>query len=249
MYTLIIFSIMVFLPLPIMASEARKTQNGYKAVFQGVFGVAVSMALIFAVATAAGSPIGQAISTDLQGFCETMAGTDQIVSMLGMESASFEERVSTLTSVYTYAINALPSIILVWATIIAYFEYLLISKMSKYSKNPLPKMMELKDFSMPKKALWGWILIYLMTIAVTLMGFMESTVLQINIQVLFQFAFQIQGIAVIFYFCNYKKWSKVFAVIICLLFLPTAIGQMLLCMMGFMDLGFGLRKIITGGHQ
>ncbi|MFV0516745.1 MAG: DUF2232 domain-containing protein [Aminipila sp.] len=245
MYTLIIFAVLIFLPLPLMASSARKTQDGYKAIFQGVFGVAISMALIFLMATATGHPIGQTISADLQSFCEMAAGNDQFISMLGMGKLSFQERVSLLTQVYTYAINALPATTLVWATVISYFEYMFISKMSKRAKYPLPQLPPLKEFSMPKKALWGWILIYLMTLVVTLIGFMDSNVLQVNVQVLFQFAFQIQGIAVIFYFCDQKRWSKVVAIIICLLFLPTAIGQMLLCMLGFFDLGFGLRRMIT----
>ncbi len=245
MYTLIIFSVLVFLPLPLMASVARKTKKSYRAIFEGVLGVAIAMMLMFIIASATGNPVGRAIASDLQLFCETAASNNQIVSMLGMEKVPFGERVNTLTKVYTYAINALPATMLVWSTIIAYFEYMIISIISRRAKYPLPELTKLKDFSMPKKALWGWILIYLMTFVVTLLGFMDSNILQINIQVLFQFAFQIQGLAVVFYFCDSKKWPKVVAVILCLFFLPTAIGQMLLCMIGFLDLGFGLRKIIT----
>ena len=245
MYTLIIFSVLFFLPLPLMASAARQTKNGYTAIFQGVIGVAIAMMVMFIIASISGNPVGQAIASDLQTFCETAANNNQLVTMLGMDKISYEERVSTLTKVYTYAINALPATMLVWSTIIAYFEYMFVSGLSKESKYPLPQLAKLKDFSMPKKALWGWILIYLMTFAVTLVGFENSSVLHINVQVLFQFAFQIQGLAVIFYFCHSKRWPKVAAVIISLLFFPTAIGQMLLCMIGFLDLGFGLRKIIT----
>lgn len=245
MYTLIIFSVLVFLPLPLMASAARKTKKSYRAIFEGVLGVAIAMMLMFIIASATGNPVGRAIASDLQLFCETAASNNQIVSMLGMEKVPLGERVKTLTKVYTYAINALPATMLVWSTIIAYFEYMIISIISRRAKYPLPELTKLKDFSMPKKALWGWILIYLMTFVVTLLGFMDSNILQINIQVLFQFAFQIQGLAVVFYFCDSKKWPKVVAVILCLFFLPTAIGQMLLCMIGFLDLGFGLRKIIT----
>lgn len=245
MHILIIFSVLVFLPLPLMASVAKKTGNGYKAVFEGVIGVAITMMFIFIIASVSGNPVGQVIAAELQFFCETAANNNQIVTMLGMETLSFSERVSELTKVYTFAINALPATILVWATIIAYFEYIFISRLSKKAKYPLPILPKFKDFSMPKRALWGWILIYLMTFVVTLIGFMESNVLQVNIQVLFQFVFQIQGLAVIFYFCDFKKWSKIVTVILCLVFLPTVIGQMLLSMMGFLDLGFGLRKIIT----
>lgn len=245
MYTLIIFSVLVFLPLPLMASAARKTNNGYRAIFEGVLGVAIAMMLMFIIASFTGNPVGRAIASDLRLFCETAANSNQIVSMLGMEKVPYNERVNTLTKVYTYAINALPATMIVWSTIIAYFEYMLISRVSRKAKHPLPELAKLKDFSMPKKALWGWILIYLMTFAVTLLGFMDSSVLQINIQVLFQFAFQIQGLAVVFYFCDSKKWPKIVAVILCLVFFPTAIGQMLLCVIGFLDLGFELRKIIT----
>ncbi|QAT41764.1 DUF2232 domain-containing protein [Aminipila luticellarii] len=245
MYILIIFSVLVFLPLPLMASAARKTKNGFYAVFESILGVATAMMLMFIIASVTGNPVGQAISSDLQSFCEAAAQNDQFVTMLGMENISMNERISTLTKVYTYAINALPATILVWSTIIAYFEYIIISKISSKSKYPFPELAKLKDFTMPKKALWGWILIYVMTFLVSVFGFKHSDVLQINIQVLFQFAFQIQGIAVIFYFCDLRKWPRAVAVVFCLLFFPTAIGQMLLCLIGFFDLGFGLRKIIT----
>lgn len=245
MYTLIIFSLLIFLPLPLMASVARKTKNCYKAIFGGVIGVAVALMVLFVIASFTGNPIGQAIASDLQLFSQTAASSNQVITMFRMEDISFEERVNTLTEVYTYAINALPATMLVWATIIAYLEYMLISRMSKNAKYPLPQLGKVKDFSMPKKALWGWILIYLMTFIVVMLDFAGSNVLQINIQVLFQFAFQIQGIAAIFYFCYYKKLPKPVAIISSIAFFFTAIGQMILCVVGFLDLGFGLRKKIT----
>lgn len=245
MYILIIFSVLVFLPLPLMALTSQKTGNAYKAIFQAVIGVAIAMMLIFILASFSGNPVGHIIAAELQSFCETVANNNQIVTMLGMDKLSFDERINELVKIYTYAINALPATLLVWATIIAYFEYMFISRINKKAKYPLPDLPKVKDFSLPKKALWGWVLIYLMTLFFILIGFVESNILQINIQVLFQFVFQIQGIAVIFYFCDYKKWSKVVTIILCLVFLPTIIGQMLLCTMGFLDLGFGLRKIIT----
>ncbi len=245
MYTLIIFSVLFFLPLPLMASAARRTRNAYKAIFEGVIGVAIAIMILFVVASFAGNPVGQNIAANLNVFSETAAKSDQVVSILHMGDIPFAERVSTLNKVYAYAINALPATMLIWATIIAYFEYMLISKMSEKSRYPLPRLSKLKDFSMPRKALLGWIFIYLMTLIITIFNFTGSNVLQINIQLLFEFAFQIQGIAAVFYFCDFKKWPKISAIIGCLIFFLTAIGQLLLCIIGFLDLGFGLRKIIT----
>ncbi|QIB67996.1 DUF2232 domain-containing protein [Aminipila butyrica] len=248
MYTLIIFSVLIFLPLPLMASAARKTNDGYRAIFQGVLGVAGAMLLLFLVASLGGHPVGQAISSDLQSFSEAAAKNSQVVEMMGMEGLSFGERVSGITRLYTYAINALPAVVLIWATIIAYFEYIVISRISAKASYPLPVLGKLKDFSMPKKAMWGWILIYLLTFIVSLLGFASSNVLQINIQILFQFAFQIQGLAVVFYFCDSRGWPRGLAVVLSLFFLPTSIGQMLLCLVGFFDLGFNVRKFIVKRH-
>lgn len=245
MYTLIILAVLIFLPLPLMAASAKKTGNGYRAIFEGVNGIAMAMMLVFILAAATGNPVGSVIAGDLQLFADAAANSSQIVSMLGLEKLSYTERVNTLTSVYTYAINALPAVILVWGTIIAYFEYIIVSKAAVGSKYQLPQLGKFKDFSLPKRALWGWVMIYLLTFAVSLMNFMDTSVLQVNIQILFQFTFQIQGIAVIFHFCDFKKWPKAVPVILSIAFFPTAIGQMILCVMGFMDLGFGLRKAIT----
>lgn len=245
MYTLIIFSLLIFLPLPIMASTARKTGRGYRAVFEGVLSVAMSMLLMFCIAAAAGHPIGKLIAGDLQMFSEAAAQNEQFVKMLGMSEATVSERVSVITNVYTFAINALPGVILMWATVIAYFEYKAVSRFSQKSKNPLPLLSPLREFSMPRTALWGWVLIYVMTFIAVALDITGSDVLQVNIQLLFQFVFQIQGVAVIFFFCHMKKFHGIVPIILCGMFFPTAIGQMMLSLLGFLDLGFGLRKNIT----
>lgn len=244
MYSLLIMTILIFLPLPIMASTARKTGNGYKAVFEGVFSVGVAMMMMFMIAASTGNPIGKAMLTGLQSFCEAAAQTDQIVSMLGLQDVSMSERISTLTKVYSYAINSLPAITMMCATVLAYLEYRIISRMSQKMKNPLPMLAPISEFSMPRRAVWGWIFIYLMSMGVALAGFSAGDVLLINSQLLFQFVFQIQGVAVMFYFCKMKKLNNIVPIILCLIVAASAMGQMLLCLLGFMDLGFGLRRMM-----
>lgn len=245
MYTLIIFSLLVFLPLPVMASTGRKSGSGYRAIFEGVMSVAMAMLLMFCIAAASGHPIGKLIAGDLHIFAEAAAQNEMLVNMLGMEDASASERVAALTSVYTYTINALPAVVLVWCTVLSYFEYRIVSKLSRKMKNPLPMLTPFHEFTLPKTALWGWVLIYLMTLIAVVLDIAGSNVLEANIQVLFQFVFQIQGMAVIFYFCHQKKLPVIVPVLLCALFYPTAIGQLMLSLLGFLDLGFGLRKAIT----
>ena len=245
MYTLIIFSAVVFLPLPIMAKAAKKTGSGYRAILEGVIGVAMAMVLFFVIAAVSGVPVGQTISGDLQTMSENLSVNSDFIKLTGLGDLSFAERVTTITQLYTYAINALPGVVLSWATIIAYFEYIMISKASLKTSAPWPQLPKFKDFSMPRKALWGWILIYLLTWIVVSLDFMESDVLQINIQLLFELVFQIQGMSVIFYFCDNKKLPKIVAILLSIVFMCTNVGKFLLVFMGFLDLGFGLRKIIT----
>ena len=111
-------------------------------------------------------------------------------------------------------------------------------------KNPLPMLAPISEFSMPRRAVWGWIFIYLMSMGVALAGFSAGDVLLINSQLLFQFVFQIQGVAVMFYFCKMKKLNNIVPIILCLIVAASAMGQMLLCLLGFMDLGFGLRRMM-----
>ena len=242
MYSLVIMSILIFLPLPIMVSTARKTSNGYKAIFDGVLAVGVALMMLFIIAAATGNSIGKYMLMGLQSFCEAAAETEQIVSMLGLQEVSMPERVSVLTKVYSYAINSLPAIIIMCSTILCYFEYRFLARAIQKSKYPLPMLEPFSDFTMPRMAIWGWVFIYLMSMLVSWLGFSAGEVLQINIQLLFQFVFQIQGAAVLFYFCKMKKFNKVVPIILCLIIVASAIGQMLLCLLGFLDLGFSLRN-------
>ncbi|MBN7773380.1 DUF2232 domain-containing protein [Clostridium aminobutyricum] len=243
MYTLIIFSAVLFLPVPIMVMAARKSGSGYRAILEGVIGVALAMVLFFVIAALNGMPVGQTIAENLQTISENMAANSEFVKLAGLEEQSFTERVSAISQIYTYAINALPAVILSWATIIAYFEYLIISKASLKKKEPLPQLSKFKNFSMPWKALWGWILIYALTWIVVSFGFEQGNVLQINIQILFELAFEIQGMAVIFYFIESKRQPKVIAALLCIVFMCTNLGKLLLSALGFLDLALGLRKV------
>lgn len=244
MYSLLIMTILIFLPLPIMASTARKTGNGYKAVFEGVFSVGVALMMMFMIAASTGHPIGSSMLTGLQSFCESAAQTDRVVAMLGLQELSMPERISTLTKMYSYAINSLPAITMMCATVLAYLEYRIMSRASQKMKNPLPMLSPLSEFSLPRRAVWGWVFIYLMSMGVALAGFSAGDVLQINAMLLFQFVFQIQGVAVVFYFCKIKKLNNIVPIILCMIIAASAMGQMLLCLLGFMDLGFGLRRMM-----
>lgn len=243
MFTFIIFLAVFILPMPIMVLVARKRGNGYRAILEGVIGVALTMVLFFVIAAINGMPIGQAIASNLQTISESMAANTEFAKLAGLEDQSYTERVAAISQIYTYAINALPAVILSWATIIAYFEYRIISRASLKSKAPLPQLSKFKNFSMPWKALWGWILIYILTWIVVTIGFEQGNVLQINIQILFELAFEIQGMAVIFYFIESKKQPKVLAALLCIVFIGTNLGKLLLSALGFLDLALGLRRI------
>ena len=244
MYSLIIILVMAILPLPIMVSTARKSGNAYKAVFEGVLSVGVALMMMFMMAASTGNPVGKVLLENVQTICQMAAESSQVASMLGMEDASAMERLTVLTKVYSYAINALPAVIIMCSTVLLYLEYRIMARMTKMAKNPLPMPAPLSEFTMNRMTVWGWVFIYLMSLGVTLMGFPAGDVLQVNTQLLFQFVFQIQGVAVIFFYCKMKKLNDIIPVLLCMFFMASALGQMLLCLLGFLDLGFGLRARI-----
>lgn len=242
MFAPLILAIIFFLPLPVMRVYGRNIKDGYKTIFIGVGLVAAGITAVFILARFMGSPIGASIAENLGEVTAVASENPTVVDMMGLGKVAPQERVKVLTEAYTYAFNALPALMLILATLVSYMEYRILVRFTAGGSEPLTALTPIKDFSLPKRAFWGWIIIYAVTAMSVILGVYGSDVLQANVQLLFQFVFQIQGVAVIFFFCSYKKWSSKIGLILSIIFFLTSIGQMLLCLLGFLDLGFGLRK-------
>lgn len=244
MYILILIACLFFLPLPLMAASVRKGRYGYKAIFDSVVGLAMVMLLLFSIASVTGMPVGETMAKNMKSITEITTETSRLSNMLGISGMDPKEQIEALTKIYTYTINALPGTFIVWGTVISYFEYMILARITAKSRTPFPALTPLKDFSLPKESLLGWCVIYILGMATVMLKLSVGEILFVNIQLIFQLVFEIQGIAVLLYIFAVKKVHKAVPAALTAIMFLTSIGQLILTILGFLDLGLNIRKVL-----
>ena len=152
------------------------------------------------------------------------------------------QRADALNEVYGQAAQLLPSSICIISAVASYIEYILLSKVVKWNGVRAIPMTRFRDFDLPRNIVLGWLVLFVLSWLITKTGIMSSDIVYVNINALFNFAFSLQGMSVLFMFCHRKRAPKVIAVIIVIFFLLSNLGKMVLMLLGFADVLFRLKE-------
>ncbi len=240
MYLLIIFFLILVIPFIVMPSYITKRRSPYEAVLMSDIVICAAVAVIFMVQSMTGDGMFTQLHNAMQSIAGTVAGDSNVIELLGMEDMSAKEREDLVIGVYDEVFKLLPVSIMMLGAIVSYIVYIVLS-VSLNKRSPVELMPKFREFSVPSNAVFVLIGMYMFVWMLTAMGDFEDNSFYVNIDLLFDFVFFLQGMSVIFMLFYLKRIPKGFALALCIVLWNIYIGRMILIVVGMFDVIFGLK--------
>lgn len=246
MYLLLIYFLILVVPVAVMPRYIKSgSASPYRIVLYGTIGTAAAIVIVFMAA----SMSGQGIFAQISGMIETMAAelakNPMVAETLGMASASQAERTKMLTQLYDNVFAVMPACLMILGLVVSYVEYIIISRIMtrRFQVKRMPKF---REFSWPGSAFMGVMGMYLISWVLTATGVFADNMVYMNMDMLFNFVFSIQGVSVVLMFCHMKRVPKAAGVVIAVVMWMIYVGRMALLIIGMFDLILGLKRRIKG---
>lgn len=242
MYTLLILMIMIFMPIPVMMKYMLTGRNAYRGILEGSLSAMTGVTLIFLVFWAmTGATFFEVLNDALnQISIEDLKQNSYI--MPGFGGLEPEAMQLALDEVKEMTRLAFPGTIIVFCLVAAYLNYAFLSWMIRKSGKNISVLPPFRTFTLPKNIIIGSLIIYLLSYITVNMGIIDKSLMMFNLELLFTFAFSVQGLAVIFYFGYLKKISRIILLVVSGIFLFTWLGQTFLFLLGLTDIVLDIRK-------
>ena len=149
-----------------------------------------------------------------------------------------------INTIVDFVTNLLPTILFLQAIIVAFIAYyveVFILRRIRIVNLPLPKF---ADFYLPGNAVTASLIMYMLVLFIDLIGInIYTDLIMLNLQLVFNFMFMIQGISVCIHF--FRKWIKQGAVkmILTYSFILFIFGFMGISFIGMLDSIIDFRKV------
>lgn len=187
----------------------------------------------------------QTLSQVGQMFKETMDMSVQLYKSMGMEGEQLEQIQANLEATRQLAMVLIPSAILFSSTFLSYINYVLTISVLKRLGYKVEGLPPLTHFRLPKSILMGTFLIIGLTMAIKYLEIVNYQTLVLNVFVIFQLIYLIQGLAVVSYFMIALRLGRFPRILIFLFLFFNQTGLFLLAMIGFTDSFVNFRKLQT----
>lgn len=242
MYLLTLMIITVLLPLIVVLGGIKRGMLPYAVILQSVLFLGFSLVMLFGFAWSTGEPLGASILKEINITVKTIVETPDLLKIMGLEGIEKAEASDILIKAYSFMINMLPSYILCWGMAFSYFDYLIISAIKKRMGKEVLMLPPFANFSLPRKALYGSLLIYGLSWLTVSLKIIPAEALLLNVQGLILFIFAVQGLAVSIYTIRKRNVPKIIGWIVCITLFFSAFGKVFLAGLGIFDLLMGIRQ-------
>lgn len=241
MYLLMILFIAVIAPFMLMPRRITKIgTDPYEIVLISVASICGAAALIFMVASMTGDGVASQLQSSIEEFAKAAANDPTVVKALKLESHDTAERVKLLTTLYSEALKLIPTCIMIISCLTSYAGYLLLSK-SLSRRGAVNRMPRFREFNVPNTAVFVLVAIYIIVWLMTMTGSGEGSGFYINVDLMFDFIFYIQGASVIFMLFYVKRIPKGFALVLALILWYIYMARTIVVTIGIFDLIFGIK--------
>ena len=214
MYLLLIYFLILVVPLAVMPRIIRSgTASPYRTVLYGTIGTAVAIVAVFMAASMSGQGVFAQISGMIENMASELAKNPVVAETLGMASVSRAERIETLTQMYESVFAVMPACLMILGLVVSYVEYIIVSRIMA-RRIQVKRMPAFREFSWPGSAFMGVMGMYLISWALTATGIFGDNMVYVNMDMLFNFVFSIQGVSVVLMFCHMKRMPKAAGVVI-----------------------------------
>lgn len=242
MYLFVIIVMTLLLPLLSVAGGIKRGMLPYAVILQSVLFMLTTLVVMFGFAWSGGEPLSVSILKELEIPVNIMVQNPDYLSALGLEGTKPTEAAEILMKAYGTLVNLIPSTVLCWTLVFSYLYYFFLSTYKNKRKKEVRMLPEFSTFSLPRKAIYGSMLVYALSYIAASTGMVGEEVLLLNVQNLIIFIFAIQGLAVSVHTTRQKKFPKIFKLIMYLVLFGSSMGRMFLALLGFFDLLVGMRQ-------
>lgn len=245
MYLLLIFLIILVIPFAVVPRHIKiNILPPYRIVLYSTLTVASLAALIFMIAAFSGEGLYSQLYAVVKLMSEQLASEPMFVETFRMTEMSDTERINAVLHIYDSGLKRLPVTIMFMGMVVSYIAYIIISRiMSK--KHDVKKMPKFREFTFPHGAAMAVMIMYLISWIMMTSEASVGEILYMNVNMLFDLVFVIQGIAVVFMFFYFKRVPQTVSVIVSGIMWMTAIGETFLVLLGMADLFLGVRGWIA----
>lgn len=240
MYLLIIFFLILVVPFIVMPRYITKHRSPYEAVLMSDAVICAAAALIFMLQAVTGEGMFTQLHDAVQSAAGTVANDSNVIEFLGMEDLSAGERKELVIGLYDGVFKLLPVGIMILGAVVSYIVYIVMS-VSLNKRAPVELMPKFREFSVPNSAVFVLIGMYLLIWMLTATGTFEDNSFYVNMDLLFDFVFFLQGMSVVFMLFYMKHIPRGFALALCIVLWNIYIGRTMLVVIGMFDVIFGLK--------
>ncbi len=241
MYSLVLFLIIVLVPAVVIPKNIVLKERPYKVVLQGFVASSVGILILFIVATITGGSLGEQFALMVDQMIPALVANEGISGNPIFKDMTPAEIKTQLSLIYTLMINSLPAYLLILASLTSYFEYTFIAKLMSGKIRDIRRLPAFANFSWPKSGVWGWLIIFAGSVVLSNTLDIGKLVL-LNVQILMEYYFFLQGASVAFFLADKKKWPKFVPPLVVIIFALSPISRGLIFMLGLIDLVINIKS-------
>lgn len=241
MYLLFILLLIIIIPFIVMPTDiTRADKSPYFVVLKGIMVTGAASAIVFMTAAMTGDGVYTQLHDIVKEISPSAANDPNVISMLGWEDVDEATRTKNMMTLYDGALKLFPASVILLSTISSYLGYIILSR-ALNKRSPVKLMPKFREFSLPGNAVMGLVGMYMLVWILSMMGTLTNDAYYLNVNSVFDLAFCLQGMSVIFMLFYIKRIPKGFAAIVSLILWCLAFGKAMLVLMGMMDLVIGLK--------
>ena len=164
MYLLLIFLMSFIIPLAVLPAMIKKgAESPYRIVLNAAIISSAAALAVFAAASMTGESVYGQLSSTIGAMADMLATDNSIAEMMNLGDTSVGERADIYVKLYQEVFESLPASIMTFNAVIAYFEYIILSRTMKVKNTGVRLMPKFREFSLPAGAIWGIMIMYLIS--------------------------------------------------------------------------------------
>lgn len=241
MYTLLILTSMILIPIPVMMKSMLAGRNAYRGILAGSLSAMTGVALVFFTFwSVTGVTFFEVFNASLDRVGVENAGpAGYFMTQMKLQPDAMEIALENMREMTKLAV---PGMLIILCLVTSYLNYAAISRVVRKTGKNISELPPFRTFSLPRNVVIGSMIIYGLSYIAVTMGIIGKDLMMFNLELLFTFVFSIQGLAVVFCFGYIKKIPKFIVVFVSAIFYLTWFGQTFLFLLGLIDVILDIRK-------
>ncbi|MEG0430592.1 MAG: DUF2232 domain-containing protein [Anaerovoracaceae bacterium] len=244
MYIGILFAAMVVMPMNFIRRGIAFKVPPFQVISRSILWTGFGLLFILGISAAMGENVIDEIQQAYQVAAKTLAENGELAKQLGIDSLPLDERVKFISSIYDVVAQSLIAMLFTFSAIISFFEYKIFAKL-KYGEVPPSQKPLIREFNLKPENLTGWFIIYLVVWLIKASGAYVGEIATLNVNLLIESIFALQGISVICYAIYIKRKPIVLGGILCVALWLLPFGKQLLFILGLLEIVLGLKKRVS----